>query len=113
MAAANLTLFQFEDVCRKNRVYLPHTNHLETFTEKKVLKRYRFTKESILLICDLLRKELERPTRLWRYKFSCVAVFCLGGILNAKFRGLSAELYLTAKIIYLALNNRALYSHDE
>ena len=44
------------------RTYLPHINHLETMNDKKLFKRYRFNRDSIYVICDLLREDLERAT---------------------------------------------------
>lgn len=44
------------------RIYLPHINHLETINNKKLYKRYRFNRDSIYIICDLLREDLERAT---------------------------------------------------
>ena len=63
MADNPVLLGPLQPIFRQPRQYLPRINHLEIFNDKKVFKRYRFSKETIILICDLVREDLERQTR--------------------------------------------------
>ena len=49
---------------RARREYGERPTHLSgTFTEKEVKGRFRFNRESIYFIADLIREDLQRPTR--------------------------------------------------
>ena len=49
---------------RRPRVYRHRPSQLQdTFTDEEIRNRYRFRRDSIALICDLVRQDLQRPTR--------------------------------------------------
>ena len=49
---------------RARRTYRNKPTHIaDTFTEKEIKDRYRFNRDSIRYICDLVRADLQRPTR--------------------------------------------------
>ncbi|CAG2256750.1 HARBI1 [Mytilus edulis] len=48
---------------RNDRVYRERIDHLDQMRDEEVRKRYRFNKESIRFICNLLRDKLQQPTK--------------------------------------------------
>ena len=49
---------------RRPRVYRHRPSQMqERFTDEEIRNRYRFRRDSINLICDVVRQDLERPTR--------------------------------------------------
>ena len=49
---------------RRPRVYRHRpTQLLDTFTDKEIRDRYRFRRDSIQFICDIVNADLRRPTR--------------------------------------------------
>ena len=70
-------------VRRKARKFRLHDDFsLDEYTDEELRSRYRFGRESIELLIDLLRDDLERPpleTMPCQQLYSpcCVAVFCL------------------------------------
>ncbi|VDI63581.1 Hypothetical predicted protein [Mytilus galloprovincialis] len=60
--AANIFFDQFGRQ-RNDRVYRERIDHLHQLRDEEVRKRYRFNKESIRFICNLLRDKLQQPTK--------------------------------------------------
>ena len=49
---------------RRPRVYRHRPSQLQdTFTNEEIRNRYRFRRESIALLCQIVRQDLERPTQ--------------------------------------------------
>ena len=49
---------------RRPRVYRHRpSHHLDTFTDEEIRDRYRFRRDSIQFICDIVDADLRRPTR--------------------------------------------------
>ena len=47
----------------KPRQYFQRANLIEQYSNDKLYAHYRFRREDILCICDILRPHLQRPTR--------------------------------------------------
>ena len=47
----------------KPRQYVQRANFIEQYSNDELYARYRFRREDILYICDILRPHLQRPTR--------------------------------------------------
>ena len=48
---------------RRERVFLDRNNHLETLNDQGLISKYRLPRRCILDLCEVLRVDLERPTR--------------------------------------------------
>ena len=59
--AANI-LFDHLGRQRNDRIYRERIDHLEQLREEEVRKRYRFSKENIRFICNLLKDKLQHQT---------------------------------------------------
>ena len=60
--AANFAIFPIQIQNRRERHVNRVQNPLEVLNDQKLFKRYRFSRENILYISDLLRERLERET---------------------------------------------------
>ncbi|XP_064642946.1 putative nuclease HARBI1 [Lineus longissimus] len=59
----NQALFvAFQPFFQAPRHFRERINHLEFFNDKKLFKRYRFCRETIVLIVDMLREDIESAT---------------------------------------------------
>jgi hypothetical protein len=61
--AANIAIFPLGLQFRQRRQFNRTFDHLERYNNHKLFKRYRFERDGILYICDLVRNDLERETK--------------------------------------------------
>ena len=62
MAAAFVLLFQNERAIRRERIFRDRTQNLDTLSDSELICRYRFPRQSIIFLSDLLAPVLQRPT---------------------------------------------------
>lgn len=63
MARRILELAQLRRAMRRERVFRDRRNPIDIFTDDELIKRYRFSREGIMFITDLLAPEIDHPTR--------------------------------------------------
>ena len=64
MAAAFVPLFQNERAIRRERIFRDRTQNLDTLSDSELICRYRFPRQSIISLSDLLAPVLQRPTSI-------------------------------------------------
>ena len=57
---------------RRERVFRDHTKPLDIYDDFELIDKYRFDRQSIMMICDMLQDDLESSTfRNRAYFFLC------------------------------------------
>ena len=63
MARRILELAELRPAMRRGRVFHDRRNPLNIFDDAELVKRYRFLREGIMAITDIVAPDIEHPTR--------------------------------------------------
>ena len=63
MAQRLFELAELRRRMRRERVFRDRTNPLDTYNDEELFKRYRFSREGIQYVCDLIEENIRRPTQ--------------------------------------------------
>ena len=63
MARRILELVELRRAMRRERVFRDRRNPLDIYNDEDLRKRYRFSREGILMITDIIAADIEHPTR--------------------------------------------------